>query len=205
MNKYEKRSMSAYNQKADRYEDTPEGQYTRNVNELLLENIFVPAGSRVLDIACGNGRFLSKLSRTRQFSGYGIDIAENMVEKAVKLNPSMSFEVARCEQLPFLDASFDVITVNAAFHHFPYVSAFVIEASRVLKTGGMIYIAEIYYPGILKTLFNLYLKFSQEGDVRIYKPDEIARLLSVAGFGEAVFKIIGQIQIIGARKINLRR
>jgi Methylase involved in ubiquinone/menaquinone biosynthesis len=202
MNKFEKRSISAYNKKADLYEDTPEGRYTLNINEMLLKNIVIPKGSRVLDIACGNGRFLSMLSRTYQFSGYGIDIAEKMVENAAKLNPFMKFEVARCDQLPFLDAAFDVITVNAAFHHFPHVQASVIETSRVLKSGGMFYITEIYYPGIFKTLFNLYLKFSQEGDVRIYKPDEITNLLSATGLSVTFLKIIGQIQIIGAQKIN---
>ncbi len=202
MNKYEKQSINAYNQKADLYEDSPEGQFTLNVNDLLVENAHIPNGSRVLDIACGNGRFLKILCRTHQFSGYGIDIAEKMVENAGKLNPSMKFEVARCDQLPYANAFFDVITVNAAFHHFPYVRAFSIEASRVLRTGGMLYIADIYYPGILKSLFNIYLKFSQEGDVRIYTPDEIKRLLRDTGYSVDVLKIIGQIQIIGARKKN---
>ncbi len=205
MNKYEKLSISAYNQKADLYDDTTEGQYTLNLNQLLLENTHVPDGSRVLDVACGNGRFLRMLSRSHHFSGYGIDIAEKMVENAAKLKPSMKFEVARCDQLPFSDDSFNIITVNAAFHHFPRVRAFSIEAARVLKTGGMLYIAEIYYPGILKIIFNLYFKFSKEGDVRIYKPEEITGLLNATGFTVTVFKIIGRIQIIGARKINPQR
>lgn len=202
MNKYEKRSISTYNLKADLYEDSPEGQFTLNVNNLLFENVHFSDGSKVLDIACGNGRFLKMLSRTHQFSGYGIDIAEKMVENARSLNPSMKFEVARCDQLPFSNAFFDVLTVNAAFHHFPDVSAFSIEASRVLKMGGMLYIADIYYPGVFKSLFNFYLKFSKEGDVRIYTPDEIKMLLNDAGYAVSVLKIIGQIQLIGARKEN---
>ena len=34
----------------------------------------VPAGSRVLDLGCGNGELLARLQRDKGCSGYGIEI-----------------------------------------------------------------------------------------------------------------------------------
>ncbi|HET8744547.1 MAG TPA: methionine biosynthesis protein MetW, partial [Ramlibacter sp.] len=44
----------------------------------------VPAGSRVLDLGCGDGALLDYLQRERGCSGYGIEIADENVLACVK-------------------------------------------------------------------------------------------------------------------------
>lgn len=40
------------------------------------------------------------------------------------------------EKLPFSDESFNIVSCRIAPHHFPNITSFVSEVSRVLKTGG---------------------------------------------------------------------
>ncbi|HWP80473.1 MAG TPA: class I SAM-dependent methyltransferase, partial [Candidatus Acidoferrum sp.] len=168
MNKHERRSRAAYDKKAAGYDDTFEGKFTYSYNLLLLEAADIRDGDAVLDVACGNGRLLKMLAGRHAIRGYGIDISEKMIEQANAQNPAMRFSVGSCEALPYPDGSFDVLTVSAAYHHFPHVGVFAREAHRVLKPGGKIYIAEVYYPAVYRALFNPLLPLLKEGDVKFY-------------------------------------
>ena len=200
--RFERRSFRSYQQKADHYDDTPDGMYTRAFKDLLMEMVQIPEGGQVLDVACGNGRLLEMLSRRHHFNGFGVDISDRMVENAGRLNPAMVFLQAGADAFPFEDASFDVITVCAAYHHFPDVNAFAKEAWRVLKPDGKLYIAEVYYPRLLRVLCNPLIRFSPAGDVRLYSPEEILRVVTNAGFRKDAQRIQENIQIISARKIR---
>ena len=196
---YEK-SRAAYNRKADGYDHSREGQFTRGFQRLLMAEMTWKAHQSVLDVACGNGSFLASMNRRKPIRGFGIDIAERMIELAAAGNPGMVFRVAGCEAIPFPDESMDIITVSAAYHHFPDTAAFASEARRVLKPKGMVYIAEIYLPAIIRFMVNPFVPLLKDGDVRFYSPGEIAGTLRWAGFEEAMVKISGQIQIVSMGK-----
>jgi ubiquinone/menaquinone biosynthesis C-methylase UbiE len=198
MNKFEKRSIKSYNKKADNYDDTLDGRFTLKFNLMLAEAVKINANDNVLDIACGNGRFLNMLAKKHTFNGFGSDISEKMIEQAKKYNPSMTFAVGRCEKLPFETAMFDVVTVCAAYHHFPEVIGFANEARRLLKENGRLYIAEIYQPAFIRAICNPFMSLSRAGDVKFYSPDEILNMLISAGYKNSKCKINGNVQIISA-------
>lgn len=201
MNRFEKRSLESYNQKADDYDNTPEGKFTLNYNKMLLETVKIQDGNAVLDVACGNGRLLGLFADKYTIDGYGTDISDKMIEQAKTKNPSMMFSIGTCEQLPFADNIFDVITVSAAYHHFPDVAKFAKEAYRVLKANGTIYIAELFYPTILRAIGNLFIPLSSAGDVKIYSPNEIMKTLKDAGFQKADYTTNGHMQIVNACRL----
>ncbi len=200
MNKHEKRAIAAYGRAALDYSNSKEGRYTLPVNRYLADIVKVPAGGRLLDIACGDGRLLHMLSRTRTFEGYGVDISGGMVRAAQKALPGMVFHQAPCDHLPFEDNFFDALTVCCSFHHFPDISAFAREASRIMKPGGQLYIADVYYPSWLRVLLNPLIRFHPSGDVKIYAPSEINRLLKNHGFDLGEAELRNGFQIHTAQK-----
>ncbi|MEN6312710.1 MAG: methyltransferase domain-containing protein, partial [Clostridiaceae bacterium] len=111
------------------------------------------------------------------------------------------FLVSSSVPLPFEDNSFDVLTVSAAFHHFPEPEKFAMEASRVLKHGGKIYIAEIYFPMPIRQIVNtIFLPLYNSGDVKLYHPKEIAKIFDKAGFSHISVVVKRKVQLIIATK-----
>jgi ubiquinone/menaquinone biosynthesis C-methylase UbiE len=200
MNKFEKRSVTAYNRLANEYDNTFDGKFTQKFKAMLVNTVKIQAGDTVLDIACGNGRLLKLFADRYTFNGYGTDISDKMIEQAKALNPSMMFSVNRCEELPMADSAFDIITVCVAYHHFPDVHNFAKEAYRVLKEHGQIYIAEIYYPSVIRGICNPFIRFSKAGDVQFYSPDEIIKTLKDVGFKNERYMKNGHVQIVTASR-----
>ena len=196
MNKYEQRSKISYNKKAENYDSTFDGKFTVKFKEMMYKSIIIGPNNTVADIACGNGRLLHKLTEKNSFLGYGVDISEKMIEQAKKINPDMKFYVAGCDELPFDSGEIGVMTVCAAFHHFPNVQAFAKEASRVIKKDGMLYIAEVYLPTVLRVICNPFVKFSKAGDVKFYSPNEIISLFENNDFVGKGVEINGRVQMI---------
>lgn len=200
MKAFRDKSRESYNKKADDYNNTFDGRFTEKFKKLLLDVISVKPNDRVLDVACGNGTFLSMLSRRCRIDGYGVDISERMIDNARAKCPDMTFEVSGCEQTSFPDEMFDCVTVCAAYHHFPDPGAFAKEASRILKRQGLLYIAEIYYPSIIRAIVNPFVPLSKAGDVRFYSPKEIEGNFEAHGLEPTGLVREGQIQIVVMRK-----
>jgi ubiquinone/menaquinone biosynthesis C-methylase UbiE len=200
MRNYNEKSRESYNKLADHYDSSFEGRFTLDFKNLLLEEITAEPGARVLDIACGNGTLLSLLAGKFGIAGFGADISEKMIENARLKYPEMIFETAGCEKLPFDDRSFDILTVCAAYHHFPDVKSFAAEAYRLLKTGGCLYIADVYYPDLIRLILNPFVPMSKAGDVKFYAPKDIIKRMEKAGFRHVRLVIRGHIQVIVFQK-----
>jgi len=200
MNVFEKRSMAAYNKKAANYDDTFDGKLTLKFKHMLLDTVNIQNGDAVLDIACGNGKLLHMFADRYAIEGYGADISDKMVEQAKLMNPAMTFSVDSCEKLPYADGTFDIVTVCAAYHHFPNVNIFAQEAYRLLKSNGKIYIADILFPAIIRPICNLFVQLSPMGDVKFYSPREIMNTLNSVGFQNGGYIKKGQVQIVNASR-----
>ena len=194
------KSRSAYNKLADRYDRSADGKFTCAFKSRLLERIGLWDGCRILDVACGNGALLWAMRKRERIAGFGVDISEQMIKNASLRNPGMEFHVCGCEALHFPDASMDAITVSAAYHHFPDTQAFARQARRVLAPGGLLYIAEIYLPILLRAMLNPFVPLSPHGDVRLYSPEEIVENFTPLGFEEVSGEIFGHIQVIVLRR-----
>ncbi|MDR2182911.1 MAG: class I SAM-dependent methyltransferase [Clostridiales bacterium] len=207
MSKFNEKSRAAYNKKADDYDNTNDGRFTLKFKRLLVDCIAVGGAPlrvtpNILDVACGNGTLLAMLDGKTPINGFGIDISDQMIKNAAARNPKMEFHAAGCEAMPFGDGTMDIITVCAAYHHFPDVDTFAQEAGRVLKAGGKIYIAEIYLPAIVRLIINPFVPLSKAGDVKFYSPKEIIGNLSRHGFGWADVTIQGSIQLVSMQKMR---
>jgi SAM-dependent methyltransferase len=104
---------------------------------------------RVLDVGCGEGAVLRDLLRygARSEKLVGIDLLLSRLASARSLNPHMAFSLADAANLPYLDASFDVLLaftllssiIDAAVRH-----AAASEMLRVLRPGGVLIIYDFW-------------------------------------------------------------
>jgi len=109
-------------------------------HEALIAASGIRSGSRVLDVGCGSGEFLRTLAEHGAVAT-GVDPAPGMVALARTLAPLADVRIAEAEDLPFADASFDVVTaVNALQFADDTVDALA-EFARVLAPGGFVAVA----------------------------------------------------------------
>jgi SAM-dependent methyltransferase len=108
--------------------------------EAVLARCDAVAGKRVLDVGCGSGQF-ARLARERGAMVSGLDAAPALVEIARERVPGTAIRVGEMEELPYEEASFDVV---AGFNAFQYATNPVNalgEAKRVAAPGAQLFIA----------------------------------------------------------------
>jgi len=103
-----------------------------------------PAAGRILEIGCGEGNNLEYVQkRLPDATLVGLDFS---LEKTAFMKHAFPFPLPICGNalnLPFRDASFDLVLLRDLLHHVDWArEKAVAEAVRVLKTGGSIVIFE---------------------------------------------------------------
>lgn len=140
------------------------------------------SGKRVLDIACGTGQWLGELAR-RGAEPSGIDISALAVAQARRRMPASDIREGIAEQLPFADASFDLVTCMGSLEHFLDQPAALREMQRVARPGGRLLVL-VPNAGFLTRRLGLY---GGTGQVAIRETvrelEDWRRLLADAGFG----------------------
>jgi SAM-dependent methyltransferase len=96
-----------------------------------------PAGPhRIVDIGCNNGA-LTSLIDAKEFTVYGVDFAESLVEEGRQKFPWVHFSAASCYDLPFAAGSFDVVVSLGVLDVLSDQPRYFGEMVRVLRSGGV--------------------------------------------------------------------
>jgi SAM-dependent methyltransferase len=111
----------------------------RPVFEAVLERTRVGPGTRYLDAGCGSG-MAAQMAAARGAQVSGIDAAEAMLTIARSRVPAGDFRQGDLEDLPFADASFDVVTGFNSLQYAGNPVAALREAGRVAKRDGFVVI-----------------------------------------------------------------
>ena len=163
-----------------------------------LKLVDVQDGWTMLDVGCGGGftirRLLKAASQTRlsfaereqarpKVKGaqvYGIDISEESVAKAKKVNAEVLDKqvfvtLGSAEKLPYEDEKFDLVTAVETVYFWPHLPDCLKEVRRVLKQGGKF--------AILVEVVDSDSKWTNvvEG-MTAYSPEDLKKLLDEAGF-----------------------
>jgi ubiquinone/menaquinone biosynthesis C-methylase UbiE len=93
------------------------------------------AGARVLDVGCGTGYFLHRLSDFGAGECHGIDLLATRIEAAREQYPGQEWHVGSATELPFEDGSFDLVT------QFTCLSSILDDATRAAAGREMLRIA----------------------------------------------------------------
>ncbi|MCL6613786.1 MAG: ubiquinone/menaquinone biosynthesis methyltransferase [Firmicutes bacterium] len=118
----------------------------------------------ILDVCCGTGAMTALLAETYPEAGlFGVDFAPGMLcEAAARFartrGPSPRFVLADQNDLPFADASFDLVVNAFGLRNSVSPERSLAEMLRVLQPGGFLALLELTRPegGILDRLFSLY-------------------------------------------------
>jgi arsenite methyltransferase len=129
----------------------------------LLDRLKLQGDERLLDIGCGRGAVLLMAAQLLPHGrAVGVDLwsrtdQSGNAEQVTRQNAVLEDVAERVElhtadmrQLPFADASFDVVVSSLAIHNVPGAderAKALREAARVLKKGGKLTIADIRYTG----------------------------------------------------------
>ncbi len=146
-----------------------------------LNLVDVQDGWTMLDVGCGGGFTIRRLlKRSRGAQVYGIDISEESVAKARKVNAEVLdkqvfITQGSAEKLPYEDGKFDLVTAVETVYFWPNLPDCLQEVRRVLKPGGKF--------AILVEVVDSDSKWTSvvEG-MTAYSPDDLKKLLDDAGF-----------------------
>jgi ubiquinone/menaquinone biosynthesis C-methylase UbiE len=114
------------------------------LRKAAIECAALRPGEKALDIGCGPGA-LALLAKARvgpEGEVHGIDPSPEMIElarkKAAGAGAAVRFQIGAAEDLPYPDASFDVVLSTLMLHHLPddLRPQAIKEVARVLKPGG---------------------------------------------------------------------
>jgi ubiquinone/menaquinone biosynthesis C-methylase UbiE len=105
----------------------------------LVARLDPQPGERLLDVGCGPGAVAMRAARAGG-DVTGVDLSEVMVEtarrRAAEAGLTISYDVGDAEQLPYGDASFDVVSSSVGFFIAPDHEAVARELTRVVRPGG---------------------------------------------------------------------
>jgi SAM-dependent methyltransferase len=107
--------------------------------EEALRRVEMQPGQLVLDIGCGVGVFL-RLVAARGGEPFGLDASEALIELARRRVPSADLRVGEMEDLPYYDATFDLVTGFSSFFFANDMVAALREAGRVAKPAAPVVI-----------------------------------------------------------------
>ncbi len=128
------------------------------VGESLAEAVDIRAGVRVLDVAAGNGN--ATLAAARRFArvtstDYVAALLDKGRARADAEGLKIDFRVADAEDLPFPDASFDVVLSTFGAMFTPDHARPAREMLRVARNGGRIGLANWTPDGFIGQLFKV--------------------------------------------------
>jgi ubiquinone/menaquinone biosynthesis C-methylase UbiE len=148
----------------------------------LLTEIYrelVPPGRSVLEVGCGTGTLLSRLSPRR---GVGVDISPRMVEIAAAKFPGLRFLVADAEDLR-LDETFDFIVAPDVIEHLSDPGAMFRSVRRCCRPDSRVIVTCVnpLWAPILHLAERLGMKMP-EGEHRWLPEKELLAIAGEAGF-----------------------
>jgi ubiquinone/menaquinone biosynthesis C-methylase UbiE len=141
----------------------------------------------MLDVATGTGHTAFAFAPHVK-SVIATDVTPEMLSEGEKLKiengiTTVEFQLADAHDLPFEDATFDIVTCRRAAHHFVDITQALREMQRVLKPGGRLVIDDRSVPedDFVDATLNRLDVLHDRSHVREYRPSEWQNMLQEAG------------------------
>ena len=190
----------SFSKRASKYDSGWVSKHAQKLYYLLIKEIQIHENATVLDVGCGTGTILKALSDKCNINGFGIDAEEKMLEIARQKCPQIDFSIQRCDNTNFSSSTFDIIIASLAYHHFDNREGFAKEAGRIIKTGGILYIADPIFPWLMRKIINGFLSLiHMHGG--FFSANELDSQFSGYGFKLIGYTVSGFKQVVKLEKV----
>lgn len=162
----------------------------------VLERLGFPELESLADLGCGTGQFAGRVARAfSKIHVTGLDLFERHIELARELWPNsdlgnIAFVEGDARATGWEDASFDAVSIRHVLHALPDATHVLGEALRILKPGGLLYVLDEDYAGLIfdtpddpsRRLFHDARPALKKHGTDLFRGRETYRDLRAAGF-----------------------
>jgi len=185
------------------YSSAAADAYLSNIDDTFVEHalrLIGPAAGCALDIGCGPGQILTKLSaRLPEWKFIGVDRSLTMIHRATSLPHSVFFLAADACSLPFGGSSFNLVLCNSVLHHIGDPARLFAEIRRIAKPGAAILLRDLRRPSRFgfplhvrwygRHYDGLMYKLYRDSVRAAYTPEELSTMLNAAAItGARLFR-----------------
>ena len=173
----------------------------RRIIRAELDRMALPAGSRVLDAGCGSGRTLEELGRYGEVFGVELDPGAASMARDRGCG---EVHVGRLEELPWEDASFDLITCLDVIEHTPDDRVTLRELRRVSKPGGYLLVTVPAYQGLwsMHDVANHHYRRYSRGRLRASARDAGWRVSRMTSFNGLLLAPAAAVRLAERRRLR---
>lgn len=138
-------------------------------------------GGRILDVGCGDGKFLGALDRQR-WRRAGVEQIREVVELVGSKLPGLELACGDLHSVRLEPGSFDAITFWHVLEHLADPLAVLGRAAELLRPGGWLFISVPNFDSLQARLFRSHwLAFDVPRHLYHFSPGALERLLEQAG------------------------
>ena len=137
-------TLEAYERWASLYPPVAHNPLMRAEQRAMLEVLPNVEGRRVLDLACGSGRYSHLLREANAAQVVALDLCVPMLEQVA----AASRVRASMMQLPFQSAVFDAVISGLAVGHATDIHQWMSEVARVLRPAGSLVYSDFHSAAI---------------------------------------------------------
>ena len=166
--------------------------------------------TKLVDIACGNGRFLAQMLEGRpRLAATGLDLSPDYADAArgrLKKWKQAEIVVGAAEQMPFADASLDAASCIYLFHELPprVRQDVAREIAQVVKPGGVFVLADSLQAGDAPDLDQMLEYFPvgfHEPYYGSYQQEDLVALFRAAGFAHEETELAFLTKVMRFRRV----
>src|SRR6266498_3940075 len=138
-------------------------------------------GARLLEIGSGLGHLVAQLEDS--FETYGMDLNYWAVKESKALIRKPDLQIARAQELPYKDSTFNVVIIKHIVEHLPDPPKAIQEIGRVTERGGTLILATPNLDSLLKPWKgDSWIGYQDPTHIALKRPAEWLSFIVKAGF-----------------------
>ena len=143
---------------------------------------YLKNGAKILDIGCGNGRFLLLLLRFGKYVLYGTEREGNSSKRASQI-PEINLKIGNITKDDYQENMFDAVTLYQVFEHLTEPKETLENISRIIKKDGILVISFPNINSLQSKIFKgKWFHLDPPRHLFFLKPSDFKELLKSYGF-----------------------